>query len=116
MGVWAKNPEARKPYQGPGDVRIRLLPHKAKHSRSASQHRQRLMRDGMTANEFIEKVKADAERLARIDLSYDVVAGFIKLVPASAAIKKRVATPNEQPRRRKAPQKEAKSKTDQEEG
>lgn len=89
MGVWADNPEARKPYQGPGDVRIRLLPHKGKRARSASQHRQRLMIDGMTANEFIEAVKADAERLARIDLTYDRVAGFIELVPNGARIKKR---------------------------
>jgi hypothetical protein len=102
MGVWANNPEARKPYHGPGDVRIRLLPHKGKRPRSASQHRQRLMKDGMTANEFIEAVKADAERLARIDLSYDKVAGFIDLVPAAAAIKKRMAMPARS-RKRKAP-------------
>jgi hypothetical protein len=89
MGLSADNPQARKPYQGPGDVHIRILPHKDKRSRSASRHRQRLMKDGMTADEFITAVKADAEHLARVDLSYDVFAGFIALVPCRATLAQR---------------------------
>ena len=85
MGVWRDNPNARKPYRGPGDLRIRFLPEfKKKKSGSASRLRQDLMRDGMAADEYIKAVVAanpgnvEVENLARNDLNYDVVAGFIE--------------------------------------
>jgi hypothetical protein len=100
MGLWADNPEVRKPYQGPGDVLIRILPHKGKRSRSASRHRQRLMKDGMSADEFIAAVKADAEHLARVDLSHDVIAGFIALVPGDAIVTRRAPRQLAKPERK----------------
>jgi hypothetical protein len=59
------------------------------------------MKNGMTADEFIDAVKADAEHLARVDLSYDVVAGFIELLPAGVALTKGVPPRPNQARRGK---------------
>jgi hypothetical protein len=85
MGVWKDNPDARKPYLGPGDLQIRFLPgFRKKQNGSASRSRQDLMKDGMSADKYIKAVVAanpgnpKAENLARIDLNYDVVSGFIE--------------------------------------
>ena len=84
MGVWKDNPNARKPYRGPGDLHIRFLPG-FKKKRDKSKARQDLMRDGMTADEYIQANVAaspteivKAEKLARVDLNHDVVAGLIE--------------------------------------
>jgi hypothetical protein len=85
MGVWENNPNARKPYRGPDDLHIRFLPgFKKKQYGSASRYRQDLMRDGMSAGEYIQAVIAanpgiaKVDDLARVDLNHDIVAGFIE--------------------------------------
>lgn len=87
MGVWKNNPDARKPYRGPGDLRIRILPgFKKKQNGSASRHRQDLMKNGMLVDQYIRAVVAadpgnvKADNLARVDLNHDIVAGFIEFV------------------------------------